>query len=135
MLHFHFRFAALDTESEAAAAASLSQFRFRTGLFVEQRKRPQGNAGRQVGEVGITAALCIDAAQPAQDGDVLLAILLPGHRMADDAGRSLEAPKDLSGIGIERLELTRHHARRRGCWRSPWSRNSSGCGTESPTWI
>src|SRR5262245_34981529 len=57
MLHFHVRLAARETEREAAAAASLSQFCFRTGLFVEQRERPQGNAGRQVVEVGIPATL------------------------------------------------------------------------------
>jgi hypothetical protein len=62
---------------------------------VEQRERPQRHSGRCVLEVAVTAALRIDTADAAQDGHVLFAVSLPCHRLADNAGRRLEAPQDL----------------------------------------
>ena len=38
----------------------------------------------------------------------LLAVSFPRHRVTDDPRGSLEAPEDLAGLGVERLELAIH---------------------------
>src|SRR5882724_12250137 len=67
--------------------------------LVEQREGPQRRTVRHVRQVRIAAALRIDAANPADHGDVLLAVLLPGDGLADDAGGRLEAPQHLAVLG------------------------------------
>src|SRR5262245_59440226 len=78
-------------EREAAARPPLLAPVFAMSL-VEQRECPQRHTGRQVLQVGVAAALRIDAAKPTHDRDILLAVFLPGHGLTDDSGRRLEAP-------------------------------------------
>src|SRR5215212_3631884 len=82
-----------------------------TPLPIEQAKCPQRSARRHINKIRISSTERIHAANAAHHGDVLLAVFLPCHRLANDAGRRLEAPQHLAGIGVERLELTGHHAR------------------------
>src|SRR4051794_8584023 len=56
-------------------------------------------------EVRIRGLEHIDAAGAARHRDVLLAVALPGHRLADDAGRRLELPQHLAAVGVDREEL------------------------------
>src|SRR6266540_4646013 len=77
----------------------------RPGIFLEQLERPHAAAGWNVGEVGIARAHDVGAGRTAGDGEVLLAVVLPGDRLADDAGRGLEFPQGLAGVGIECDEL------------------------------
>src|SRR3979490_235507 len=93
-----------------AATGGLPLFLSLVRSLVEQGESPQRHAGRLVLEIGVAAALRIDAAEAAHHRDILLAVLFPCYRLADDAGRRLEAPQDLPGVGIERLELTGHDA-------------------------
>src|ERR1700761_9860675 len=44
-------------------------------------------------------------ADTRKNGDVLLATVLVGHDVADDAGRSLELVKFLTRLGIDRLQI------------------------------
>src|SRR5712671_3144841 len=83
---------------------------FTSRLLVEQREGPQRRTVRHVAQVRIAAALRVHAAEPADHRDVLLAVLLPGDGLTDDAGGSLEAPQHLTVLGIERLELAGQHA-------------------------
>src|SRR6185369_14358467 len=78
--------------------------------LVEQREGPQRRSIRHVSQVRIATALRVDAAKPADHGDVLLAVFLPGDGLADDAGGSLEAPQHFAVLGVERLKLAGQHA-------------------------
>ena len=58
------------------------------------------------------------AADPGQHGDVLLATVLVGHHVADDARWRLELVKFFAGLGINRLQVpfqraVEHHTARR----------------------
>src|SRR5262245_628108 len=68
---------------------------FTSASLVEQCEGPQRHPVRHLAEVGIAGAFRIDAADAADHCHILLAILLPGHRLADDAGWRLEAPQHL----------------------------------------
>src|SRR5699024_4549023 len=46
------------------------------------------------------------AADAAVDTNVLLATELVGDRVADDAGPELAAPQDLTGLPVDRAEIT-----------------------------
>src|SRR5262249_41789849 len=61
--------------------------------LVEQGEGPERLAKRDVDEVGIAGALCVDAADAAHHRHVLLAVHFPGDRLSDNSGRSLEAPE------------------------------------------
>src|SRR5689334_24202451 len=53
-----------------------------------------------------------DGAAPARrDGDVLLALRLPGHGRRGDAGAGVELPQLLAGLRVERLEVALGRAR------------------------
>src|SRR5262245_50344152 len=69
----------------------------RAGIFLEQLERPQAAAGRNVGQVGVARAHHVGPRRSAGDGEILLAVVLPGDRLPDDAGRGLEFPKSSSG--------------------------------------
>src|SRR6266508_5450180 len=77
----------------------------RPGILLEQLERPQAAAGGNVGELGVARTHHVGTGRTAGDGDVLLAVLLPGDRLPDDAGRGLEFPQRLAGLGIDRHEL------------------------------
>src|SRR5439155_19105415 len=77
----------------------------RPGILLEQLERPHGAAGRNVGQIGVARAHHVGAGRPVGDGEVLLAVPLPGDRLPDDAGRGLEFEQRLAGVGIERDEL------------------------------
>src|SRR5690349_7160783 len=79
----------------------------RTGIFLEQLEGPQRPAGRYSRQARVAGFQRIDAADPTGDGDVLLAVLFPSDGLADDAGRGLELPQELSGLGIEGHEFSR----------------------------
>src|SRR3981081_211211 len=79
-------------------------------LLVEQAERPHGRTGRDVDQIWIAGAQCVDAADAAHDRHVLLTVLLPGDRLSDDARRRLEAPQDLAGLSVEGLEFAGHDA-------------------------
>src|SRR5262245_63482510 len=91
---------------EAAPRPPFAPFRYIS--LVEQREGPQRYARGRVLQRRVATALRIDAAQAAHHRDVLLAVSFPRHRVTDDARGSLEAPKDLAGLGVERLELAVH---------------------------
>src|ERR1700722_5439801 len=78
--------------------------------LVEQCEGPQRYTRGGVCEIWIASPLSIDTADTAQHGDVLLAVPIPRHRLTDDARSGLEAPQDLTGVGIERLEFPGHDA-------------------------
>src|SRR5262249_18395949 len=64
----------------------------------------RAQAGRVFGEAGREADTG-PAADAGKNGNVLLAVVLIGVDVADDAGRSLEPPELLAGIGIDRLDV------------------------------
>src|SRR5262245_38374509 len=78
--------------------------------LVEQREGPQRRPIGHVAQVRIASTLRVHAADPADYRHILLAVLLPRDRLADDAGGGLEAPQHLAVFGIERLQLAGHHA-------------------------
>src|SRR4051812_48342114 len=69
------------------------------------RENPQRAAGRHVGKPLIAGEDRVDAAIAAGDGDVLDAVLLPGHRLSFDARAGLEAPQLLAVVGIKGVKL------------------------------
>src|SRR4051812_41596895 len=75
------------------------------------RKNPQRAAGRHFRKPLVAGEQRVDAAVAGSDGNVLHAVLLPGHRLSLDAGAGLELPELLAGLGIESLELAGQRAR------------------------
>jgi len=73
---------------------------------IHQLEGPQRVPGGNVFQVLITGGLGPEAAAAARNGDVLLAVQLPGDRLAGNAGRRLELPKGFPGLRINRNELT-----------------------------
>src|SRR5215510_16339872 len=69
------------------------------------REHPQRTACRHVGKPLIAGEDRVNAAIAAGDGDVLDAVLLPGHRLSLDARAGLEAPQLLAVIGIKGVKL------------------------------
>src|ERR1700744_736052 len=83
-----------------------------------QSEHPTETAGRNLGQPLVTREQVVDTTNPAGDGDVLHAVLLPGDRLTFDARASLELPELLAVINADRLELAgqlagEHHAARR----------------------
>src|SRR5262245_24804994 len=78
---------------------------FTSESLVEQREGPERHPVRHLAQVGIAGAFRIDATDAADHRDILLAVLLPGDGLADDAGWRLEAPQHLAGLSVERLQL------------------------------
>src|SRR5579883_104914 len=76
-----------------------------TGLLRLDREHPQRSAGRHVGQPLVAGEQRVDAAIAGVDGNVLHAILLPGHRLTLDARAGLELPQLLAGVGVEGFEL------------------------------
>src|ERR1700719_788618 len=77
----------------------------RAGILLENLEGPDAAASGNVGEIGIAGAHHIRAGGAVGDGDVLLAVELPGDRLSDDAGGSLEFPQNLAAVGIDRHEF------------------------------
>src|SRR5215471_15475156 len=77
----------------------------RPGILLEHFEGPDAAASGNVGEIGIAGAHHIRPGGAAGDGDVLLAVELPGDRLSDDAGGGLEFPQNLAAIGIDRHEF------------------------------
>src|SRR3954447_25608194 len=75
------------------------------------RKNPKRAAGRDFGQPFVAGKQRVDAAIAARHGDILHAVLLPGHRLSLDARAGLELPELLAGVGIEGLELAGQGAR------------------------
>src|SRR4029453_15965051 len=69
------------------------------------REHPQRTACRHIGQPLIAGEDRVDAAIAAGDGDILDAVLLPGHRLPLDARAGLEAPQLLAVVGVEGVKL------------------------------
>src|SRR6476620_10832752 len=69
------------------------------------RENPQRTACRYVGKPLIAGEDRVDAAIAAGDGDILDAVLLPGHRLSLDARTGLEAPQLLAVVGVKGVKL------------------------------
>src|SRR5262245_61854628 len=67
----------------------------RPGILLEHLEGPDAAASRDVGEIGIAGAHHVRPGGATGDGDVLLAVELPGDRLSDDAGGGLEFPQNL----------------------------------------
>src|SRR4051812_23204782 len=95
------------------------------------RKHPQRAACRHRGKPLVTGEDRVDAAIAARDGDILHAVLLPGHRLSLDARAGLELPELLAAVGVEGLELAGQRAREHDAARSRQhareARNVAGC--------
>src|SRR5215471_17626761 len=90
-------------------------------LAAERRVIPQGSiaadgaqAGGGIRQAGGKADTC-PATDAGQNRDVLLAAMLIGRHVADDAGRRLELVEFLAGLGVDSLEVAferavEHHA-------------------------
>src|SRR5258708_11293724 len=76
----------------------------RPGVLLEDLEGPDAAASGNVGEIGIAGAHHIRPGGAVGDGDVLPAVELPGDRLSDDAGGSLEFPQNLAAVGIHRHE-------------------------------
>src|ERR1700693_4769021 len=87
------------------ASARFPRLTMTGSSLLHQRKRPQGAAGRDVGEVRVGRLEHVDAAGAARGRHVLLAVVLPGERLADGPGGGLELPQDLSRVLIAGDEL------------------------------
>src|SRR6185312_4654345 len=72
---------------------------------VLDREHPQRSACRHVGQPFVPGEDRVDAAIAAGDGDILDAVLLPGHRLSLDARAGLEAPQLLAVVGVKGIEL------------------------------
>src|SRR6478672_1524088 len=90
---------------QTAVAARADSIPTESALVLEQLEGPQRAASGNLGDVGIAHLECVDAADPAGHGDVLLAVLFPCDGLTDDARRRLELPEDLAGVGIDGNEL------------------------------
>src|SRR3984893_4057971 len=77
----------------------------RAGILLENLEGPDAAASGNVGEIGIAGAHDIRPGGPVRDGDVLLAVELPGDRLSNDAGGGLEFPQNLAAVGIARHEF------------------------------
>src|SRR5919201_1482012 len=81
----------------ARTLVACSSTRFSLGrILLEELERPHGAPGGHVGEIGIAGPHHVRTGSPAGDGDVLLAVALPGDRLANDARGRLEFPEHLS---------------------------------------
>src|SRR5262245_47464923 len=94
------------------ASPSLHRRRtLRSGIFLEELEGPQAAAGRHVGQVGVASAHDIGPRRTTGDGQILLAVVFPGDRLPDDAGRGLEFPENFTGLAVNRHELASEPAR------------------------
>src|SRR6266481_2160022 len=66
----------------------------RSGILLEDLEGPDAAASGNVGEIGIAGAHHIRPGGAVGDGDVLLAVELPGDRLSDDTGGGLEFPQN-----------------------------------------
>ena len=57
-------------------------------------------------EIRIGCLECVDAADSAGDRHVLSAVVLPGDRLADDAGGRLKSPQNLAGFAVDGDKFT-----------------------------
>src|SRR3984893_3832134 len=89
----------------ATAALVGGRRALRAGILLEDLEGPDAAASGNVGEIGIAGAHDIRPGGPVRDGDVLLAVELPGDRLSNDAGGGLEFPQNLAAVGIDRHEF------------------------------
>src|SRR6266403_1262516 len=89
----------------ATAALVGGRRALRPGVLLEDLEGPDAAASGNVGEIGIAGAHHIRPGGAVGDGDVLLAVELPGDRLSDDTGGGLEFPQSLAVVGIDRHEF------------------------------